>query len=271
MRVSAIFDAKELLAEIAKIKEYRKMMGLSEDIGDKIPLENDIGEPGEIYEGAFIYTNGDEVINTAEKHVKIAHIPGHLGHVYFSNITIDDAYIQYHKEMVYNEVFMEVGGIKRLHVGNHMSVYTWEALGLTNIEEIVIHGDSNGYGEDEFYDVEKLTFDKNCRYICGKFNANYIKSVQRLIKGIITDKDVQQCNAEKFNILDDGTVSIEVEILKKNGVEEIRNVTLPLQEISDNILVDVYSTCLRDYLCDTRILKLEHFGLTIENIRDADE
>ena len=34
MRVSAIFDAKELLAEIAKIKEYRKMMGLSEDIGD---------------------------------------------------------------------------------------------------------------------------------------------------------------------------------------------------------------------------------------------
>ena len=50
MRVSAIFDAKELLAEIAKIKEYRKMMGLSEDIGNKIPLENDIGEPGDISE-----------------------------------------------------------------------------------------------------------------------------------------------------------------------------------------------------------------------------
>ena len=271
MRVSAIFDDKEMFAEIAKIKEYRKMMGLSEDIGDRIPLENDIGEPGEIYEGALIYTSGAGVINNAKKHVKIAHIPGYFSYVEFPSVTIDDAYIQYHKEVSSNEVFMEVGRIKRLHVDNHMSVYAWEALGLTNIDEIVVHGDSNGYGDDEFYDTEKLTFDKNCRYICKNFDANYIKGVQRLIKGIVTDKDVQQCNAEKFNILDDGTVSIEVEILKKDGVEEIRNVTLPLQEISDDILVDVYSTCLRDYLCDTRILKLEHFGLTIENTRDADE
>ena len=106
MKVSLLFNSDKLEAYVKEQEQLQQLMGI--DKGLHIPLENDIGGPGEIYDGSTlivfkrVMANGEreKVIvddKKLNKHYNKVYIPCCINPFslkFSGNITVDELYIQ---------------------------------------------------------------------------------------------------------------------------------------------------------------------------------
>lgn len=100
IKVSDILNYDRIVTKVAEAKSYRKMLGQSEVM--ELTFENDIGEPGEIYESVVFQccyceghmSNGCRFTNTESKHVKTDYIPDWIMYVHMSGVEVEELWVQ---------------------------------------------------------------------------------------------------------------------------------------------------------------------------------
>lgn len=73
MKVSSLFNPDKIKEERKKFKEYQELMGIGNE-NDLVELENDIGTPGELYEGASFGVDSRWVMLEGDKDLEVAYI-----------------------------------------------------------------------------------------------------------------------------------------------------------------------------------------------------
>ena len=238
MKVSLLFNRDKLCNEIERLRQYKLMIGDDCEKKLELPLENDIGEPGEIYEGAILVTyryqyhknHVEEDVSLKSdkvKHVKVAYLPSWIDSILMENISIDEAYVQPSDDDEGFEGNLCFGEIDCIHVNMGMSWYA-EEVGYNSRGpyKTIIHGDLNKCGDDGI--KGNMAFDENYRYLenmyDGKF-VNHIESIRKIVADKLEDENVQDFIISNLGIREDCTADIFVHIVKLNEETEYREIS----------------------------------------------
>ena len=135
LKVGLLFNPNNLRKTLDKIKQYNSLMG--DEYTDEFTLENDIGEPGEIYDGATCYLHRRvDITLTRSGKFRTAYIPSmvRLNIDSRSPIQIAEVYIQPNRSVHASSIStLGISRINKLHVEDKGSLKVQEFLDSNTI------------------------------------------------------------------------------------------------------------------------------------------
>lgn len=220
MKVSELFNDEKYREQIKKLKSYGKLMG--EELRCD-SLENDIGEPGELFDGAKIDLLSRRISLNESKKVKKCYIPSReivqIEILPGVEIEIKECYMQ--PLRMSNDTEQEgfnLGRVKELHVGSKLRELNC-INDRTYINKIIIHGENNvaGLFGDGYFKykiarmkgIAKIIYDTDVRYLSCD-NEMYVNVTSKLYEQL---KDYYGINSKDagnmtVRILYNGKISV---------------------------------------------------------------
>ena len=183
LKVGLMFNPGSLRKMLGKIKQYNSLVG--KEYTEEIILENDIGEPGEIYDGAVcsLHRRVDITLTRSGK-FRTAYIPSmvRLNIDSRSPIQIAEVYIQPNRSVHASSIStLGISRINKLHVEDKGSLKVQEFLDSdTIIDELIIHGESGIFDLQDYSGIKTIVYDKECRYLVDYCHIPGIKDDWRM-------------------------------------------------------------------------------------------
>lgn len=173
MKVSSLFNPDKIKEERKKFKEYQELMGIGNE-NDLVELENDIGTPGELYEGASFGVDSRWVMLEGDKDLEVAYISKNI--VSFihddANIRIKKCYIQ-PTESAVSFIRYNLGSIEELHIDAGLFDLNRFNNGAI-INKVIIYGDwmdSARWPDRYRAQINTFEYDKDVKFIGFKEGA----------------------------------------------------------------------------------------------------
>lgn len=238
VKVSRLFNVDKYFKTKEEIEQYNNLVGINEC---KDTLVNDIGEPGELYDGATIDFNTGVIYIPESKNLKVAYLSGmnffiHTG----GNVVIQECF-QQTMFKVGNEIVAingryDITTIKKLHL-NDFHDGAFSASGVS-IGKIIIHGNSEG-----FCDVLEgfgctIEYDENCKYICrAQFDISEFD-------------EFKEMQLEKFHMLLNGYTPEKFMFHRYDKMQNVRfvgrygerkSLKVPIRKFNDSLLLRMYT------------------------------
>ena len=143
MRVSSLFSLEKYNKEKEDTLQYRAMVGQDNTI---VVLENDMGKPGELFDGAALDLSTDFIRLQESKDVEVRYIPTNTIISIDSNydIHIKTCYMQPRSSDDGMTRMYNIGNVDRMHIESDLYVANYIGYD-TSIKELFVEEDDSGF------------------------------------------------------------------------------------------------------------------------------
>lgn len=244
MKLSILFNESKTEQYLQEIEDYIRLSGLDR-YNIEISIENDIGEPGKLFDEAiFLYTIKGVVVQNHKEAYEVVYIPGGASRVMLpGEVKINKCYCQpkFKKGFDLGNIYSYSGiwDINELYTDSRLHMIFDIANGSLRINKVYVSGNdsliSNKLEKALLSSVKigSIEYDEKCKYLCGLYSC---KGYSDILKRDLSEHglNIDTNDFSAIHLSGGGQVTIT------NFVTGLVKEKAELSYLSDELLYKIY-------------------------------